>query len=158
MSNAKIAAALVGGYLMGRKKNLKGVLGLAMAVAVKRAKAGDLAEILAPVLGNLNRQARDELAGATKAAVGSVMNAQAGHLADALHQRTTGLQGHNGHRKAEGDEPEELREEHEEERERPRAKKTAHRPSSQPKAGSGASRGTSSRSGGSSRVRESDDD
>ncbi|GAA3304267.1 hypothetical protein GCM10020295_54970 [Streptomyces cinereospinus] len=105
MNNAKIGTALVGGYLLGRKRRAKTAMGLALAMAARRAKSGDLAEALAPALGNLNRQARTELTDATRAAVGSVLNAQAGHLADALHQRTLGLQGQpggQGRRRGEG--------------------------------------------------------
>ncbi|GEC06041.1 hypothetical protein SSP24_36960 [Streptomyces spinoverrucosus] len=158
MNNAKIGTALIGGYLLGRRKKGKAALGLALAMAARRAKAGDLAEALTPVLGNLNRQARTELASATKAAVGSVVNAQADHLADALHRRTLGLQGQRGDEDREdeepreeepreeeeppreAEEPHEARERREAEEERPRTKKAAHRPSSRP------------------RVRESDDD
>ncbi|MBG0855290.1 hypothetical protein I2W78_26435 [Streptomyces spinoverrucosus] len=164
MNNAKIGTALIGGYLLGRRKNTKAALGLALAMAVRRAKAGDIAEALAPVLGNLNRQARTELAGATKAAVGSVLNAQADHLADALHRRTVGLQeqredlGPQGQREDEDREAEEEPRDEEEKEERPRAKKAERRPSSQPKSGGGARRASSSGSSSTSRARESDDD
>ncbi|MBX9395140.1 hypothetical protein K4749_16440 [Streptomyces sp. TRM72054] len=145
MNNAKIGTALIGGYLLGRRRKGKAALGLALAMAVRRAKAGDLAEALTPVLGNLNRQTRTELASATKAAVGSVVNAQADHLADALHRRTLDLKVQRGDedREDEGpreEEPPREAEEPPEAKERPRTKKAARRPSSQP------------------RVRESDDD
>ncbi|MFB9465804.1 hypothetical protein [Streptomyces cinereospinus] len=147
MNNAKIGTALVGGYLLGRKRRAKTAMGLALAMAARRAKSGDLAEALAPALGNLNRQARTELTDATRAAVGSVLNAQAGHLADALHQRTLGLQGQPGakgggeEKASRGEEPrdEEPRDERPREEEQDRTRKAEGRPSSQ-------------------RARESDDD
>ncbi|MBZ9642042.1 hypothetical protein [Streptomyces sp. PSKA30] len=166
MNSAKIGTALISGYVLGRRKKGRAALGLALAMAARRAKAGDLAEALAPMLGNLNRQARTELAGATKAAVGSVLNAQADHLADALHQRTLGLQGPREDEGREAEEPreedepreaEEPREEDEPREEEPRkAKKTA-RSSSEPKSGGGGGKG-SSKPSGTSRARESDDD
>ncbi|MEV7994412.1 hypothetical protein AB0O67_21545 [Streptomyces sp. NPDC086077] len=158
MNNAKVGAALIGGYALGRNKNAKAALGLALAMAVRRAKAGDLAEAFAPVLGNLSQQARTELAGVAKAAATSVVNAQVNHLADSLHQRTLGLQGQQGRlRRQEGEDlgAEEPREEMEERQ--LRAKKAVRRMSSQPKSG-GVAHKTSSRPKGSSRARESDDD
>ncbi|GGT08422.1 hypothetical protein [Streptomyces chromofuscus] len=158
MNNAKIGTALISGYVLGRRKKGGAALGLALAMAARRAKAGDLAEALAPVLGNLNRQARTELAGATKAAVGSVLNAQAGHLADALHQRTLGLQGQRedvGRAAGEhrGEEPREEQEPRGEEE--PRKAKKTERSSSEPKSGGDRA---SSEPGGTSRARESNDD
>ncbi|MGP4083622.1 hypothetical protein [Streptomyces sp. KR55] len=93
MNNAKIGTALIGGYVLGRRRKAGVALGLALAMAARRAKGGDLAKALTPVLGNLNRQVRTELTSASKAAASSVLSAQADHLADALHERTLGLQG-----------------------------------------------------------------
>lgn len=155
MNNAKVGAALIGGYALGRNKNAKAALGLALALAVRRAKAGDLAEAFAPVLGNLSQQARTELAGVAKAAATSVVNAQVGHLADSLHQRTLGLQGQQGLGQPE-DEDLDAAEQREEKKQR-RVKKVTRPLSSQPKS-AGVARGTSSGSRSSSRVREPDDD
>lgn len=157
MNNAKVGAALIGGYALGRNKNAKAALGLALALAVRRAKAGDLAEAFAPVLGNLSQQARTELAGVAKAAATSVVNAQVGHLADSLHQRTLGLQGQAGLGQPE-DEDVDAAEQREEKKQKQRRVKKVTRPlSSQPKS-AGVARRTSSGSRSSSRVREPDDD
>ncbi|WP_155058422.1 mucin-associated surface protein [Streptomyces blattellae] len=96
MNSPTIGTALIGGYVLGRKKKAKVALGLALAMAARRAKASDLAGSFSPVFGNLNRRVRTELAGAGKAAAGSVLSAQADHLADALHQRTLDLQEKTG--------------------------------------------------------------
>ncbi|MFD7402451.1 ABC transporter substrate-binding protein [Streptomyces sp. NPDC059866] len=108
MNNAKIGTALIGGYVLGRRRKGGAALGLALAMAARRAKGGDLVKAFSPVLGNLNRQVRTELTSASKAAASSVLSAQADHLAEALHERTLGLQG-----KQDREEPREEREERE---------------------------------------------
>lgn len=93
MNNAKIGAAIAGGYVLGRTKKAKLALGLAMALAGSRIKPGQLGKSLArsPLLSNVNKQVRGELASAGKAAATTVLNAKAEHLADALHRRTLSL-------------------------------------------------------------------
>ncbi|MGW3728872.1 hypothetical protein [Streptomyces sp. F001] len=115
MNNAKIGTALIGGYVLGRRRKAGAALGLALAMAARRAKGGDLAKAFSPVLGNLNRQVRTELTSASKAAASSVLSAQADHLADALHERTLGLQG-----KQDREEPREEREDVERDEKEPR--------------------------------------
>ncbi|MFE5296250.1 hypothetical protein [Streptomyces sp. NPDC056632] len=113
MNNAKMGTALIGGYLLGRTKKGKLAIGLAMALAGSRIKPAQLGKSLAqsPILGNVNQQVRGELMSAGKAAATTVLNAKAEHLADALHDRTTGLR--DGHRKGEGDTQDDARPERE---------------------------------------------
>jgi hypothetical protein len=111
MNNAKIGTALVGGYLLGRTKKAKLALGLGAMLAGSRIRPDQLGRTLqqSPVLKDVTKQVRSELAGASKAAATSVMTAKANSLADALHQRTAGLR-EQAHRTAgrdeEGDEDE----------------------------------------------------
>jgi hypothetical protein len=93
MNNAKLGAAVLGGYLLGRTKKGKLALSLGAALAGRRMKPGQVGKLLedSPVLGNVSKQVRSELAGAGKAAATTVLSAKAESLADALHERTVGL-------------------------------------------------------------------
>ncbi|MEV6736680.1 ABC transporter substrate-binding protein [Streptomyces sp. NPDC051104] len=93
MNNAKIGAAVLGGYLLGRTKKGKLALSLGAALAGSRMRPGQVGKLLqdSPVLGNVSKQVRGELAGAGKAAATTVLSAKAESLADALHERTVGL-------------------------------------------------------------------
>ncbi|MFF7731288.1 ABC transporter substrate-binding protein [Streptomyces sp. NPDC008001] len=93
MNNAKMGAAVLGGYVLGRTKKAKLAIGLGTLLAGSRVRPGQLGKTLAqsPFLGNLNEQVRKELLTAGKAAATSVLTAKAEHLADSLHERTTGL-------------------------------------------------------------------
>ena len=93
MNNAKLGAAVLGGYLLGRTKKGKLAMSLGAALAGRRMKPGQVAKLLedSPVLGNVTKQVRSELAGAGKAAATTVLSAKAESLADALHERTVGL-------------------------------------------------------------------
>ncbi|MFF3907185.1 hypothetical protein ACFYZJ_14590 [Streptomyces sp. NPDC001848] len=93
MSNVKIGAAVLGGYLLGRTKKGKLALSLGAALAGSRMRPGQVGKLLqdSPVLGNVSKQVRGELASAGKAAATTVLSAKAESLADALHERTAGL-------------------------------------------------------------------
>jgi hypothetical protein len=99
MTNAKIGAAVLGGYLLGRTKKGKLALSLGAALAGSRMRPGQVGKLLedTPLLGNVSKQVRTELTEAGKAAATTVLSAKAESLADALHQRTEGL-----HEKAHG--------------------------------------------------------
>lgn len=99
MTNAKIGAAVLGGYLLGRTKKGKLALSLGAALAGSRMRPGQVGKLLedTPLLGNVSKQVRTELTEAGKAAATTVLSAKAESLADALHQRTAGL-----HEKAHG--------------------------------------------------------
>ena len=95
ISNAKIGAAVVGGYLLGRTKKAKMAIGLGMFLAGRKLSLNprELGKLVAnsPVLGPLNDQVRAELVDATKSAATSAMTQRMSHLADSLHERTLGL-------------------------------------------------------------------
>ncbi|MCG7525659.1 hypothetical protein MHW47_14555 [Streptomyces sp. OfavH-34-F] len=93
--NAKIGAALVGGYLLGRTKKAKLAVGLGMFLLGKkidldpRRIARALAE--SPALGPLNDQVRKELVDATRTAATKAVTQRAGSLAESLQRRTQAL-------------------------------------------------------------------
>ncbi|MCC8479656.1 hypothetical protein ACWDBC_18340 [Streptomyces parvus] len=95
-NNAKIGAALVGGYLLGRTKKAKLALGFGMFLVGKKFDLDprQLGKTLAnsPVLGSLNDQVRRELVDATKTAATKAVTQRAGSLADSLQQRTRALE------------------------------------------------------------------
>ncbi|MGV9451263.1 ABC transporter substrate-binding protein [Streptomyces sp. NPDC003635] len=117
MNNAKIGAAFLGGYVLGRTKRAKLALGLGAALAGSRVNPAQLGKTLqgSPFVNTLTKQVRTELTGAGKAAATSVLTAKADHLADALHDRTSGLREKG--RAAEDEEPEETDEAEEPEEE-----------------------------------------
>ncbi|KUO21008.1 hypothetical protein [Streptomyces dysideae] len=111
MNNAKIGAAVVGGYVLGRTKKAKLAFGLGALLAGSRVRPGQLGKALdTPFLSGVRRQVRTELTDASKAAASSVLTAKADSLADVLHERTAGLQ-EKAHGEAEHDRAEEGREE-----------------------------------------------
>lgn len=93
--NAKIGAALVGGYLLGRTKKAKLALGFGMFLLGKKIDLDprQIGRMLAdsPVLGSLNDQVRKELVDATRTAATKAVTRRAGSLADSLQQRTQAL-------------------------------------------------------------------
>ncbi|MEU6368251.1 ABC transporter substrate-binding protein [Streptomyces sp. NPDC046931] len=93
MNNAKIGAAVLAGYLLGRTKKAKLAMSLGAMLAGSRMRPGQLNKLLqdSPLVGNVSEQVRTELADAGKAAATTLLSAKAESLADALHDRTTGL-------------------------------------------------------------------
>ncbi|MDX2916654.1 MULTISPECIES: hypothetical protein [Streptomyces] len=93
--NAKIGAALVGGYLLGRTKKAKLALGFGMFLLGKKIDLDprQIGRMLAdsPALGSLNDQVRKELVEATRTAATKAVTQRAGSLADSLQQRTQAL-------------------------------------------------------------------
>jgi hypothetical protein len=94
MSKAKIGAAVLCGYVLGRTKKAKLALSLGAMLAGSRMRPGQLGKVLeeSPFVGNISREVRTELAHAGKAAATTVLTAKADDLADAIHERTAGLQ------------------------------------------------------------------
>ncbi|MBM7438988.1 hypothetical protein [Streptomyces sp. HB132] len=94
--NAKIGAALVGGYLLGRTKKAKLAIGFGMFLAGKKLNLDpkQLGRMLAdsPLLGTVNDQVRNELVGATKTAATKALTQRATGLADSLRKRTLELE------------------------------------------------------------------
>ncbi|MFD3367434.1 hypothetical protein ACFY7N_17790 [Streptomyces albidoflavus] len=93
--NAKIGAALVGGYLLGRTKKAKLAIGFGMFLAGKKLDLDPkkIGSMLAssPVLGGLSDQVRKDLVGATRTAATNALTQRATSFADSLHQRTLRL-------------------------------------------------------------------
>ncbi|GAA3068358.1 ABC transporter substrate-binding protein [Streptomyces glomeratus] len=118
MNNAKIGAAVLAGYVLGRTKKAKLAMSLGAMLAGSRVKPGQLGKLLqdSPLVGNVGDQVRTELTEAGKTAATTLLSAKAESLADALHERTTGLKerGRGG-----GGPDEEDREEQEPEGEEP---------------------------------------
>ncbi|WP_433700177.1 hypothetical protein [Nocardiopsis sp. CA-288880] len=96
---AKIVAAAVGGYILGRKKKLKLALGLGLYLGAKKLDIkpqllaqGLLKEVSSlPVVGELRNQSREQLLNVGKAAAGNLAGKWAGSLADSLNDRTESL-------------------------------------------------------------------
>ncbi|MDI5964376.1 hypothetical protein [Streptantibioticus silvisoli] len=162
MTNAKVGAALVGGYLLGRTKKAKLAIGLGMFLAGKKLDLDPRAikrfVTDSPLIGALNTQVRDELVGATKAAASRALTQRVTGIADSLQERTRGLSGGSG-AADEADEAEEAAEDRDDdagddaadEHDEPAddsGDEPAPRKSARRSASSGARRGTATRSGG----------
>ncbi|MCT4353919.1 hypothetical protein M5362_12350 [Streptomyces sp. Je 1-79] len=95
--NATTAAALVGGYLLGRTKKAKMAIGVGMFLAGRRLDLDPrrIGKLLAasPVTGALSDQVRRELVEATKSAATQALTRRATGLADTLQRRTQALGG-----------------------------------------------------------------
>ncbi|WP_051300280.1 hypothetical protein [Actinomadura rifamycini] len=94
-SNAKIAVALVGGYLLGRTKKAKMAIGLGMFLAGKKISLDprELSRLAAasPLVSGLSDQVRKDLVDGTRTALTSAVTQRANTLADTLHERTLDL-------------------------------------------------------------------
>lgn len=93
--NAKIAVALVGGYLLGRTKKAKMAMGLGLFLAGKKLDLDPrrLGKLIAdsPALDGLNQQVRTELVEATRSAATEALTQRAAGLATSLARRTEAL-------------------------------------------------------------------
>ncbi|MFE5614340.1 hypothetical protein [Streptomyces sp. NPDC056524] len=93
--NATTAAALVGGYLLGRTRKAKLAIGVGMFLAGRRLDLDPrrIGKLLAasPVAGALSEQVRRELFEATKSAATQALTKRASGLADSLQERTRAL-------------------------------------------------------------------
>ncbi|QUX31464.1 hypothetical protein KGD83_13825 [Nocardiopsis akebiae] len=96
---AKIVAAAVGGYVLGRRKKFKLALGLGLYLGAKKLdiKPGQLAQGLLkevsalPVAGELKGRSREQLLNVGRTAAGNIAGKWAGGLADSLDSRTERL-------------------------------------------------------------------
>ncbi|WP_051114048.1 hypothetical protein [Actinopolymorpha alba] len=115
-SSTKITLAIVGGYVLGRRKKAKLALALGSWLVGKRMDARALARDAAGRLAASPEAARlrDELTEAGRSTAVAVLTSPLNKLADNLHERTAALTGAGEREEAERKE----REEHEE-RERP---------------------------------------
>lgn len=100
IGNAKIGAALVGGYLLGRTKKAKAAIGLGMFLAGRKLDLDprQIARTLAasPALSGLGDQARREIVDVTKSAATTALTDRANHFADSLRERRLRLGGPDG--------------------------------------------------------------
>lgn len=95
----KIGAAVVGGYVLGRRRKAKLAIGLGTWLVGKKLNLDpkklmvDLSKELrsSPQLAGLRDQLRVELLDATKGMAGSLISSQTDRLADSLHARTERL-------------------------------------------------------------------
>lgn len=97
MTNAKIATAVVGGYLLGRTRKGKLALSVGMLLAGRKLRLNpqELAKAAAgsPLLSGLSDQVRRDLVEGTKSAAGSALEARMNTLADSLRERSAALEG-----------------------------------------------------------------
>ncbi|GGV05423.1 hypothetical protein GCM10010275_51240 [Streptomyces litmocidini] len=95
--NARIGAALVGGYLLGRTRKARLALGFGLFLAGRRLdldpRRVGRALASSPLVGDLNDQVRKELVEATKSAAAEALAQRAAGLADSLSRRTRALGG-----------------------------------------------------------------
>ncbi len=100
MTNAKIATAVAGGYLLGRTKKGKLALSLGMMLAGRKLRLNpqDLARTVAGsrLLSGPSDQVRKDLLEGTKSAAGSALEGRMNSLADSLHERSAALEGGDG--------------------------------------------------------------
>ena len=123
-----LAAALAGGYVLGRAKKGRAAFGLATYLAGRRfglqpqqlltEGLSKLQEI--PQLADLNEQMRGELKGAGQKALAAAADRKLADLADALHERTARIGTEPEEEEEEEEEYEPEEEEEEEEGEEPR--------------------------------------
>lgn len=93
---AKIIAAAVGGYVLGRKKKFKLALGVGLYLGAKKfdikpqqLAQGLLKEVSAlPVVNELKDQSQEQLLNVGRATAGNLVGKWAGGLADSLNSRT----------------------------------------------------------------------
>ncbi|MEU9923215.1 hypothetical protein AB0H51_18305 [Streptomyces griseoluteus] len=158
--NAKIAAALVGGYVLGRTKKAKMAVGLGMFLAGKKFDLDPrrIGTLLAesPALAGLNAQVRKELVETTKAAATEALTKRATGLADSLadsiSQRTKAL---DGPRDDEAEDEEGDDEEKPAKQQRSSASGGTRRKTAAARKSTGAAKSAASRSGGAAKKRAS---
>ncbi|MEQ4209029.1 hypothetical protein [Actinopolymorpha sp. B9G3] len=104
-TSTKIGAAVVGGYVLGRRKKAKMALLLGSVLVGKRLNVRSLGrEAMERIaesaqFGQIREEIRGELVSTGRSAAGAVLSAPLNKLADGLHQRTSKLTG------AESEEP-----------------------------------------------------
>ncbi|PWI42932.1 hypothetical protein [Streptomyces sp. ICBB 8177] len=108
VDNAKVGAALVGGYLLGRTKKARMAIGLGMFLAGRKISLDPQAigrmVSESPLFEGLSAQARKQLVDATKNAATNALTNRVNLLADSLHERTLSLEnGENATSEGEAD-------------------------------------------------------
>jgi hypothetical protein len=98
-TSTKIAVAVIGGYVLGRRKKVKMALLLGSVLAGRRVGVLPLGrEALGRIadskeFGQIRDEVRNELVSTSRAAAGAVMSAPLDRLSDNLRQRTAKLTG-----------------------------------------------------------------
>lgn len=108
-TTAKIVAAAVGGYLLGRKKKLKMAIGLGLYLGAKKLDIkpqqfvqGLVKEVSSlPGVNELKEQSKEQLLDAGKSAAGDLLGKWAGDLAESLNNKAEDLRSDNGGEEAE---------------------------------------------------------
>lgn len=111
-TTTKIGAAVVGGYVLGRRRKVKLAIGLGTWLIGKKLQldpkrlVADLGRELAasPGWAALQDQVRGEVLGAGRSAAGTLLTQSAGRLADSLHSRTEAVRARAGGEQSEPDE------------------------------------------------------
>lgn len=96
---AKIAVAVTGGYILGRRKKAKLAIGVGLYLAGKKLNISpkQISDLVMKEIGGseqlaaLRQQAQGEVATLGKAAVGALVDRQANRVADVLHLRAERL-------------------------------------------------------------------
>ena len=113
-TTAKIVAAAVGGYLLGRKKKLKMAIGLGLYLGAKKLDIkpqqfvqGLVKEVSSlPGVNELKEQSKEQLLDAGKTAAGDLLGKWAGDLAESLNNKAEDLRSDNGGEEAGKNAPE----------------------------------------------------
>ncbi|MFL1381332.1 MULTISPECIES: hypothetical protein [unclassified Nocardiopsis] len=100
----QILVAVGAGYVLGRRRKFKVAVALAMYIAMKKLKidprklAREVRDEIAssPLLEQLKKETREQVAGAGKGAVDTLVTGWAERLADSLNARTESLGGGSG--------------------------------------------------------------
>ncbi len=98
-SSTKIALAVMGGYVLGRRRKVKLAILLGSVLLGKRLDVRSLGREAwgrlgdSPEFGQIRDKIRDELASSGRSAATAAMSAPLNKLADSLHQRTESLTG-----------------------------------------------------------------
>ena len=98
-TSTKIAMAVAGGYVLGRRRKVKMAILLGSVLLGRRLNLGSLGReamgkvVGSPAFGQIRDELRGDLASTGRAAATAVLSAPLEKLADRLHERTAALNG-----------------------------------------------------------------
>lgn len=101
-TSTKIAMAVAGGYLLGRRRKVKMAILLGSVLVGRRLDLRSLGREAmgriagSPAVGQIRDEIKGDLASTSRAAATAVLSAPLEKLADRLHEHTAGLSGGNG--------------------------------------------------------------
>ncbi|MFF5505054.1 hypothetical protein [Streptomyces roseolus] len=105
--NTSVAAALVGGYLLGRTRKARLAMGVGLFLAGRKLDLDPrrIGRLIAasPVASELGEQFRRDVVEATKTAAVDALGKRTAHLADSLQKRTKALRGGDTEPEADSD-------------------------------------------------------